>query len=182
MINNELFRYYYKDGLKHREDGPAVESLWGDKYWWIEGKLHREDGPAIIFNNTREEWWYRGKRHREDGPAIINLEGSKEWYYNGELHRIDGPAIDSGDIKMWYCHGDLHRLDGPAIDYILEPRLCRWFLFGKSYDKKVFYKVRNIAYKFISSLKRRIRKRMLNDLYGVGVSKFVAERVSEFMY
>ena len=41
------------------------------------GVLHREDGPARITRNTDEgriieEWYYDGKRHREDGgPAVV---------------------------------------------------------------------------------------------------------------
>ena len=64
-------KYWYKDGERHREDGPAVEWLNGDKYWYRDGKQHREDGPAI-------EW----------------KEGSTKWYLNGEL-------LGSNDKGFW---------------------------------------------------------------------------------
>ena len=57
-------KYYYKNKemtILHREDGPAVEWIYGDKIWFINGKRHREDGPAV-------EW----------------SDGSKSWYLNGE--------------------------------------------------------------------------------------------------
>ncbi len=52
---------WYKNGLRHREDGPAIEYFNGDKYWYLNGKQHREDGPAV-------EWFI----------------GDKYWYLNGE--------------------------------------------------------------------------------------------------
>ena len=78
----------------------------GDKYWYLNGKRHREDGPAIECANGTKHWFLNDKRHREDGPAIELASGHKEWYLNGELHREDGPAIEwaSGD-KHWYLNG-----------------------------------------------------------------------------
>jgi hypothetical protein len=56
----------------------------GDKYWWLNGKRHREDGPAIERANGDKYWWLNGKRHREDGPAIEYASGSKYWFLNGK--------------------------------------------------------------------------------------------------
>jgi len=123
-----------------------------------------------------------GKRHREDGPAIINFERSTEWYHDGVLHREDGPAIESGNINMWYNYGMLHRFNGPAIDYKLEPSMNAWYLFGKMYERKKYYKVRNIMYKFISRLKSRLRGRLLDILKKVGVNKNIARCVCNFVY
>lgn len=52
-------KYYYKNGYRHREDGPAVEYINGRKEWRIVGRLHRMDGPAAIYLD-REEWWING--------------------------------------------------------------------------------------------------------------------------
>lgn len=40
---------YYKKGISiaHREDGPAIIHLNGDKLWYIENECHRLDGPAV---------------------------------------------------------------------------------------------------------------------------------------
>jgi hypothetical protein len=107
---------WYKNGLLHREDGPAVQHTTGTNEWWVNGKRHRVDGPAVEQADGTKEWWINGKLHREDGPAIIYETGTLEWYLNGCYHRIDGPAIEtSSGGKSWYINGNLHREDGPAI-------------------------------------------------------------------
>ena len=55
----------------------------GDKYWFLNGKRHRENGPAIEYANEDRVWWLNGKLHRENGPAIEFPNGSKWWYLNG---------------------------------------------------------------------------------------------------
>jgi len=56
---------WYKDGMRHRDDGPAVceattrqgvivEYANGTKFWYKDGMSYREDGPA-------EEWADGGK-------------------------------------------------------------------------------------------------------------------------
>ena len=52
-------------------------------WWWRkDGVLHREDGPALITANSRR-WYLHGKCHREDGPAIEWADGDKWWYFDG---------------------------------------------------------------------------------------------------
>ena len=65
-VNNYDDRFWYKDGVLHREDGPAVECINGDKAWYKNGKLHREDGPAIEWSNGDKEWFLDGKELSED--------------------------------------------------------------------------------------------------------------------
>ena len=58
--------YYYRRGLLHREDGPAIEYTDGSKYWYQNDELHREDGPAVeLFDGTRE-WFLYGEFVREE--------------------------------------------------------------------------------------------------------------------
>jgi hypothetical protein len=71
------------NGLRHREDSPAVIYPCGTQYWYQNGYRHRTNGPAIICDEY-QAWYLNGKRHREDGPAIIRADGSEEWYLNGE--------------------------------------------------------------------------------------------------
>ncbi len=98
--------YFIKGTNKlHREDGPAVEAVNGDKEWYIDGKLHREDGPAIEYKHGDKEWYIDGKPHREDGPALEWANGDKYWYINGKLHREDGPAAELATGKYWYING-----------------------------------------------------------------------------
>ena len=74
---------WYKEGLLHREDGPAIEWESGTKEWYKEGLLHRVDGPACEYSNGTKYWYKEGKKHREDGPAVEHADGAKEWWVEG---------------------------------------------------------------------------------------------------
>ena len=93
---------WYKDGKRHREDGPAVEWESGYKEWYLEGKLHREDGPAIEDPNGTKSWYLDGLAHREDGPAKEWPDGEKHWFKDGKRHREDGPAIELPNGPEWW--------------------------------------------------------------------------------
>ena len=53
---------WYKDGILHREDGPAIVYAVGTKYWFINGKLHRVDGPAIEWTDGTKMWYLDGEQ------------------------------------------------------------------------------------------------------------------------
>ena len=57
---------------------------YGDKFWYLNGKRHHEDGPACEFADGTKYWYLNGNLHREDGPACEYANGSKYWYLNGE--------------------------------------------------------------------------------------------------
>lgn len=91
-------RRYLKDGIMHREDGPAQEDADGSVAYYVEGVLHNRAGPAIILADGTKEWFVNGKRHREEGPAIEFASGRKAWFLNGErlserkfLERVSKP-------------------------------------------------------------------------------------------
>jgi len=63
-IDND--KYWYKNGILHREDGPAVEWASGSKFWYKNGKQHREDGPAEEFANGIKRWYKNGKFIKEE--------------------------------------------------------------------------------------------------------------------
>jgi len=77
---------WYKEGtyLLHRDDGPAVEYLNGDKVWYQNGELHRIDGPAINHFNGSKWWIINGKLHRTEGPALEYEDGDKEYWLNNK--------------------------------------------------------------------------------------------------
>ena len=50
--------YFYKNGQKHRDDGPAVISADGGKEWYQNGYRHREDGPSFEKGENHKEWWW----------------------------------------------------------------------------------------------------------------------------
>jgi hypothetical protein len=56
----------------------------GDKYWYLNGKRHREDGPAVERSNGEKYWYLNGNLHREDGPAVERSNGDKSWFLKGE--------------------------------------------------------------------------------------------------
>ncbi len=113
--------FWYNDAemkIWHRDDGPAVERVNGDKFWYIDGKLHREHGPAVEWADGDIEWYNNNQLHREDGPAIERGSGCKLWYKNGQRHRLDGPAVEYPDgRKFWLIDGKRHREDGPAFEW-----------------------------------------------------------------
>jgi len=79
----------------------------GSKYYYKNNLLHRKDGPAIEFANGSKEWYQNGLLHREDGPAVELVNGDKQWLQNGLLHRIDGPAVEYSDnFKCFYYKGN----------------------------------------------------------------------------
>ena len=67
-------RRWFKNGKKHRKDGPAVEGADGSCEWWINGKRHREDGPAIEYADGRSGWWINGKRMRAKSRQFKAIE------------------------------------------------------------------------------------------------------------
>jgi hypothetical protein len=77
--------YWYKEGIYHREDGPACVYGDGDFTWYINGKRHRLDGPAVKWGNDME-WWIEGKRSCLKGPAVIKFGARiKEWWFENNL-------------------------------------------------------------------------------------------------
>lgn len=111
---NEIF--FNRHGQMHRVGGPALVLSNGIKKWYRNGVLHREDGPAAI-DRTSKEWWFQGKLHRVGDPAVVRL-GHKEWWENGVRHRGgDFPAIMSKEEgEQWWVNGKRHRENRkPAI-------------------------------------------------------------------
>ena len=80
-------RRWFKNGKKHRKDGPAIEWANGHREWWINGFPHRENGPAMEWADGGREWWLNGLRHRDDGPAVERADGTQEWWIDGKRKR-----------------------------------------------------------------------------------------------
>ena len=103
-------RYWYKDGVLHRDnDQPAIELADGTREWYKDGKPHRTgDLPAVEWADGTRFWYKDGLLHRDgDLPAIEWADGTRSWYKNDERHRDgDLPAIKraNGD-RFWYKDG-----------------------------------------------------------------------------
>lgn len=65
-----------------------VNGLDGYTRWYKDGVPHREDGPALYGKNGYEVWMKDGRVHREDGPAIISKRGN-HWYLDGTQYSYE---------------------------------------------------------------------------------------------
>lgn len=103
----EFFSQVNETGNYHREDGPAVEYHDGSKkFWYRNGLLHRVDGPAYTSLNV-SEWYQFGEPHRLDGPAVIWENDEKHWWVNGtqvtkDLHLFD---TEEGRLQLALKYG-----------------------------------------------------------------------------
>jgi hypothetical protein len=87
------------------KNGMIVDEF-GDKYWYKNDLLHRTNGPAIIYLDGYEYWYFEGKRHRTDGPAIIEADGSKQWWLDGtRMTPVEWVLAVAGigeEVKIFY--------------------------------------------------------------------------------
>ena len=113
-------KWYNTKGHVHRVGGPAIDYDNGDKEWYKEwykeGILHREDGPACEYANGYKCWYKEGNLHRVDGPAVEDANGTKYWYledkkyteaeYNKKLHAstCEGKVVEI-DVKKYKLTG-----------------------------------------------------------------------------
>ena len=111
---------WYKDAkckILHRENGPSVEWVNGDKLWHQNGQLHRENGPAIEWWNGDKQWYREGRRHRIDGPAVVYANGSKAWYINNkEMTEAEFLAATQPTVEMSIA--DIEKLLGKRVKII----------------------------------------------------------------
>jgi len=61
-------------------------SVLDTKTWYKNGIKHRTDGPAVIWQDGTKIWFIEGVKHRIDGPAIEFSDGIRHWYLNGEMY------------------------------------------------------------------------------------------------
>lgn len=100
-IETKVGDYIYfktKNGIFHREDGPAKyvnNDTKQEEFWYILGKLHRVKGPAAIWlgsyweiggYNYKYGWYKNSQCHRLNAPALIKWNGTKE-YYEFDLYK-----------------------------------------------------------------------------------------------
>ena len=84
----------------------------GAKFWYLNGKRHREDGPAVEQADGTKSWYLNSEYHREDGPAIEYANGDKFWYLDDipmteqEHQRRTNPAkeLTVADIERLLGH------------------------------------------------------------------------------
>ena len=72
------------------EDGLIVHP--DAKIWYRNGIVHRDDGPAIERADRTQEWYAEGIRHCENGPALISADGERHWFIHGK--ELTEPEFD----------------------------------------------------------------------------------------
>jgi hypothetical protein len=62
---------HYKNGLYHREDGPA--RIFPDFYleWWNEGLLHNLIGPAVVYPNGNKGYFIHGNKSTKEAVELL---------------------------------------------------------------------------------------------------------------
>ena len=64
---NRINRSWKVNNKLHREgDYPASEFTDGYKSWYKEGKRHRLNGPAVIYSSGAEAYWIDGMRYLKE--------------------------------------------------------------------------------------------------------------------
>lgn len=153
---------WYKNGLIHRDKGPAFYGKFKDLFALIDtdnlfylrfnygednciaffrnGKLSRSKKPAIIIGDSVCIWAQDGKIHRGKDKPAVKCEHNLHWYKNGQLHRDkDRPSIKYLDRSEWYRHGKAHRdNDKPAF---ISAREIRWYFDGECYRENGPYEI-----------------------------------------
>jgi hypothetical protein len=86
-IGGDVIKYWYRNGLLHRDEweGPAV--LGPNRVWYNQGMVHRVDGPAIIYEGDFMQVWYLFNRvHRENGPAVLSASFRDYYLFGRKLN------------------------------------------------------------------------------------------------
>ena len=71
--------YWFKDRLRHRVDGPAIEWHDGEQWWYLKGQHHRIDGPAMVWDRKRTvKWFLYDQKYSLNDWLSANTEISEE--------------------------------------------------------------------------------------------------------
>ena len=102
------------------------ESANGDKFWYLNGKRHREDGPAIEYSDGGKSWYLNGKEVTEE--AVMGKVNRKKamgeisvlaqeiedsnvnhpsHYNQAGIECIDAIKASLGDGYQDYCKGNV---------------------------------------------------------------------------
>lgn len=92
---------FYRNGVLHNADGPAVDKANGARYWYKNGVLHRIGGPAVYNPSGRNQYFIDGKQYTEE-------EYLNEHQFKKELTiTISGWAGSGKTMMAHYLHKKL---------------------------------------------------------------------------
>jgi hypothetical protein len=63
----------------------SIPGVLSKECWYRNGLIHRDDGPAIIYHNGGEVWYQNGQIHREEGPAYTDPQHGRFWFRHDRL-------------------------------------------------------------------------------------------------
>lgn len=129
-ITKDGRKLHYKDGLLHREDGPAVVSPNGDVFFYQNGQLHREGKPCSVMADGARAWCLYGIPYREDDGPVVIANGKRLWYsdFDGlvdwipltKQKRPSPPAARVNDQLDIPAMKDAKGQSAPAADELLK--------------------------------------------------------------
>jgi len=77
----------------------GCHTIKGAKVYFRDGCKHRPNGPAVIQRDGTLEYFIKGVRHRDGGkPAVIRPDGSLEYWEKGEFIKKD--KVDPDQAKL----------------------------------------------------------------------------------
>lgn len=133
---------HYKNGVRHREGGPAVIGSNG-QFYWFEGKEHRTDGPSEEYSSGYKRWHLYGRSVSEEQFNLISfLKNDLIWkdiaswdYCSDIVYNKENSTVQFKLNKNLYNYknGKLHCESGPAR--ILDGCIGEYWLDGKRYSK-----------------------------------------------
>ena len=103
---------YWSVYLKKHPDfnGCLINKNNNNTAWFKNGVYHRENGPALEYIDGHKKWCLNGEYHRTNGPAIEYPDGSKEWYLNGTQLTEQEHRLKVRHIKLKLLDIDQHSL------------------------------------------------------------------------
>ena len=115
IIYNDGHEEYFKNDVRHRDDGPAIKKSNGDEYWIVNGVYHRIDGPAIVEKNYKA-WYINGKHYTEEEFNKLNkcIEKDLNKFKINELNCkgwVVAPCVETTLKDLCTKHNEL-------IDYL----------------------------------------------------------------
>ena len=95
-------------------------SVAGTTCWYKDAKcniLHRENGPAVEWVDGDKFWWQNGRRHRTDGPASEWANGTKAWYIDG-VHMTEDEFLAATQPVIEMTVADIEKLVGKRVKIV----------------------------------------------------------------
>jgi len=101
----------FKMGYLHSDNSWALKTSTG-VYYYKFGIRHRDDGPAFLSNNGDYEYYRYGLLHKDNNVPAVKCGNRYSYYVNNLLHNDKGPAIEDENIELYYQHGT--RIEHPT--------------------------------------------------------------------